>query len=68
MNEAPNDHPAPNPDRSSRSAARPWSQTRAHETPADPGPATDATGTDSENIPVRSSTDPDSPPPEADGS
>jgi hypothetical protein len=63
MNVAPSDHPAPNPDRSTPSAARPWSHNNDHVTPADPGPPTDTNGTDAENNPVRSSTDPDNPSP-----
>src|SRR5271170_4554896 len=63
MNEAPSDQPGPNPERSSPPAARAWSHTSDHVTPAEPGPATAATGTDTENSPVRSSTEPDNPPP-----
>ena len=63
MNDAPSDHPAPKPDRSSPLAARAWSHTSDHDTPADPGPATVTNGTDAENNPVRSSIDPDNPSP-----
>src|SRR3954447_16381188 len=63
MNEAPSDQPAPKPDRSSWSIARPCSQTRDHVTPAEPGPPTLTSGTEAENMPVRSSIDPDTPSP-----